>query len=214
MTRQCSPLSSPPDRWSRRSLRSRRPGRAGAARLASLTVLALLAALALPAAAAAQDLYNWSVGVMGGLGGSVDVKPGSRDFSNGSWQIEGLALTETRTYIALRLGQLSLGGKDTLFGTRVGADLSYVTLAGQYMFEESYYDSGVYLGLGAYRLGGNDAFTGQSVSKTVAGGVLGLVGDFKASRRFSVVVELSGHYIDIQNAHIYGMAHAGLAFHF
>jgi hypothetical protein len=182
--------------------------------MASLALLASVASLALPAAASAQDLYNWNVGVMGGVGGSVDVKPGSRDFSNGSWQVEALALTEPRTFLGLRVGHLALGGKDTLFGSRVGADLSYVTIAGQYMFEESYYDSGVYLGLGAYRLGGNDAVTGASASKTVAGGVLGLTGDFKASKRFSVVVEISGHYIDIRNAHIYGMAHAGLSYHF
>jgi hypothetical protein len=192
--------------------RRSRPGRA--ARAASLALLAVLVSLAQPAAAAAQDLYNWSVAVMGGVGGSVDVKPGSRSFSNASWQVEGLVLTEHRTYLGVRVGQLTLGGKDTLFGSRTGADLSYVTIAGQYMYEESYYDSGVYLGLGAYRLGGNDAVTGASASKTVAGGVLGLTGDFRASRRLSVVIEVSGHYIDIRNAHIFAMAHGGLAFHF
>ena len=196
-------------------LPDRRPRPASrAARGASLALLAALAALVLPAAAAAQDLYNWSVGVMGGVGGSVDVKPGSRDFSNATWQVEALDLTEPRLFLGLRVGHLALGGKDTLFGTRVGADLSYVTLSGQYMYEESYYDSGVYIGLGAYHLGGNDAVTGASASKTVPGGVLGLTGDFKASKRFSVVLEISGHYIDIRQAHIYGMAHGGLSFHF
>ncbi len=199
------PLVNLPDRRSR-------PGRAG--RLAGLTLLATLVTLALPAAAPAQELYNWTVGVMGGVGGSVDVKPGSRNFDNGSWQVEGLVSTESHALLGLRLGQLSLGGKSTLFGTRTGADLSYVTLAGQYMFQESYYDSGIYLGLGVYRLGGNDAVTGASSSKTVAGGVFGLTGDFRATRRVSVVVELSGHYIDIRNAHIFAMAHGGLALHF
>jgi len=205
MRHRRSPLVHLPDRRSR-AVRAARMGRRA--------LFATLATLALPAAAAAQDLYNWSVGVMGGVGGSVDVKPGSRNFSNGSWQVEGLVLTEPRTFLGLRVGHLALGGKDRLFGSRVGADLSYVTLAGQYMYEESYYDSGVYLGLGAYRLGGNDAITGASASKTVAGGVLGLTGDFKASKRFSVVAEISGHYILIRNAHIYAMGHAGLAFHF
>jgi hypothetical protein len=206
MRHRRSPLVHLPGRRSRPASR--------AARRLCMALLAALATLALPAAASAQDLYNWSVGVMGGIGGSVDVKPGSRDFSNGTWQVEALALTESRTFLGLRVGHLGLGGKDTLFGTRVGADLSYVTLSGQYMYEESYYDSGVYLGLGAYRLGGNDALTGASASKTVAGGVLGLTGDFKASKRFSVVLEISGHYIGIRQAHIYGMAHGGLSFHF
>ena len=192
--------------------RRSRPVRA--ARVYSLALLAALATLALPAAAAAQDIFNWNLGALGGVGGSPDVKPGKRTYGNATWQIEGLALTEPRTFLGVRLGHLALGGKDTAFGSRVGADLSYVTIAGQYMFEESYYDSGVYLGLGAYRLGGNDAVTGASASKTVAGGVLGLVGDFKASKRFSVVLEISGHYIDIRNAHIYAMAHGGLSFHF
>lgn len=205
MRHRRSPLIHLPDRRSRA---------ARAARVGRLALLATLATLALPAAAAAQDLYNWSVGVMGGVGGSVDVKPGSRNFSNGSWQVEGLVLTEPRTFLGLRFGHLALGGKDRLFGSRVGADLSYVTLSGQYMYEESYYDSGVYVGLGAYRLGGNDAVTGASSSKTVAGGVLGVTGDFKASKRLSVVAEISGHYILIRNAHIYAMGHAGLAFHF
>lgn len=206
MRHRRSPLVHLPDRRPRPASR--------AARGACLALLAAAVTLALPAAAAAQDRYNWSVGVMGGVGGSVDVKPGSRDYSNATWQVEALALTEPRTYLGLRVGHLALGGKDTLFGTRVGADLSYVTLSGQYMFEESYYDSGVYLGAGAYRLGGNDAVTGASASKTVAGGVFGLTGDFKASKRISVVLELSGHYIGIRKAHIYGMAHGGLSFHF
>ena len=164
MRHRRSPLVHMPDRRPRPASR--------AARELCMVLLAALAILALPAAASAQDLYNWSVGVMGGVGGSVDVKPGSRDFSNATWQVEALALTEPRTFLGLRVGHLALGGKDTLFGT------------------------------------------GASASKTVAGGVLGLTGDFKASKRFSVVLEISGHYIDVRQAHIYGMAHGGLSFHF
>jgi hypothetical protein len=209
LTRQGhSPLVNLPDRRSPPA----RPARP--CRVAGMALLAVLAALALPGAAAAQNLYNWTVGVMGGAGGSPDVKPGSRNYGNFSWQVEGLALTEQHTFLGLRLGHLALGDKSTLFGSRVGADLSYVTLAGQYNYIESYYESGVYLGLGAYRLGGKDAATGASASKTVAGGVFGLTGDFRASRRMSVLVELSAHYIDIRNAHVFAMAHGGLAFHF
>lgn len=179
-----------------------------------LAALAITAVLTLPAAAVAQELYSWSVGALGGIGGSVDVSPGSRSFANGSWQLEGQAVTDPNVSLGLRLGQLSLGGNSTLFGTRFGAGLSYVTLAGQYTFQESYYDSGVYLGLGAYRMSGTDATTGASSTRTVAGGVIGITGEFKATRRFGVLVELSGHYIDLTGSHIFGMAHAGVAFHF
>jgi hypothetical protein len=192
-------------------LLKRRPRQAGAAWAAAIAVLGTLV---LPAAAAAQDLYSWSVGALGGLGGSVDVSPGSKNVNNASWQLEGLALTEARTIIGLRVGHLDLGGKDTVFGSRVGADLSYVTLAGQYMFEESYYDSGIYLGLGGYQLGGRDALTGSSATKTSLGGVLGITGEFKATRRIGVLLELSGHYIDAKDSHVFAMGHAGVAFHF
>jgi hypothetical protein len=179
-----------------------------------LAPLLILGALALPPAAAAQDIYNWGVGLMGGVGGSADVKPGSRSFDNASYQLEGFGVIEPRTQLVLRLGHLDLGGKGTLFGSRVGADLSYVTLAGQYMYQESYYDSGIYLGLGAYRLGGKDAASGASASKTTIGGVFGVTGEFKATRRLGLLIELSAHYVDVRNAHVYAMAHGGLAFHF
>jgi hypothetical protein len=195
-----------------------RPAARPAARLrlarACMALATLAGALALPAAAAAEDLYDWTVGLMGGVGGSADVKPGSRDFSNGSYQLEGLLLTEPRTLVGIRVGHLSLGGKDTLFGSRLGADLSYATIAGQYLYEETYYDSGIFLGAGAYRLGGKDAVTGASASKTAIGGVFGVTGEFRAARRFGLVIELSAHYIDVRQSHIFAMAHGGLAVHF
>ncbi len=188
--------------------------RSGSAHLSVLALLAVLGALALPAAASAQDLYSWTVGVAGGLGGSLDVSPGSRSFDNGSWQIEGLALTEPRTLLGVRFGQLSLGNNQTVFGSKLGADLSYLTLSGQYMYEESYYDSGVYLGIGAYRLSGIDIDTGTSSSRTAVGGVVGLTGEFRATRRLGVTLEVSGHYAELTRSHIFAMAHGGLAFHF
>ncbi len=180
----------------------------------TLPLLALLALLALPGAAAAQDLYSWSVAALGGLGGSADVKPGSRSLDNGGWQLEGSVVTDPSVALVLRIGDLGLGGRNTLFATRFGADLSYLTLSGQYRFQESYYDSGIYLGIGGYRLGGTDAFSGAPATTTAIGGVLGFTGEFKATRRFGVLVELSGHYVDLKDAHLFGMAHAGLAFHF
>ena len=71
-------------------LPDRRPRPASrAARGASLALLAALAALVLPAAAAAQDLYNWSVGVMGGVGGrtrSVASQVAAKQEFAGYWE--------------------------------------------------------------------------------------------------------------------------------
>jgi hypothetical protein len=198
-----------PDGSSRRRSASAAVGRPG-----WLAMLAVAGALTLPAGAMAQDLYSWSVGLLGGIGGSEDVSPGSRSFAHPSWQLEGQAVTDPSVFLGLRVGQLSLGGNTTLFGSRLGADLSYVTLAGQYTFQESYYDSGIYIGLGAYRLSGTDVSTGASSDTTAAGGVIGITGEFKATRRFAVIVELSAHYVDISGSHIFGLAQGGLAFHF
>jgi hypothetical protein len=179
----------------------------------ALAMLALLALLALPGAAAAQDLYTWTVAAMGGLGGSTDVQTGSRSFDHGGWQLEGSVVTDPSVALVLRVGDLGLGSRSTQFGDVLGADLAYLTLAGQYRFQESYYDSGIYLGIGGYRLGGNN-LAGSSASTTAIGGVLGFTGEFKATRRFGVLVELSGHYVDLKDVHLFAMAHAGLAFHF
>ena len=79
-------------------------------------------------------------------------------------------------------------------GGRLNADLTYATVGGEYLFNEGYYTSGVYLGLGWYGLDGGEL--AESDSEGSIGLALGLTGDFAITKRFSILVELSGHYTE------------------
>jgi hypothetical protein len=176
-------------------------------------LLIAAALLGSPGAASAQqdELYTFTVGVLGGLGGSVDAEPGD-SLSNPGLQLNLSMVTEPQTHLGLRLGQLALDD-DEVFGSLTDADLTYVTLGGEYRFSERFYDSGVYIGLGGYRLEGT-SFAGSDEEDTALGLTIGLTGEFPITRWLGVLIELSGHYADLEEAQIFGMGHAGLAIHF
>ncbi|HEY9420432.1 MAG TPA: hypothetical protein VIW92_03375 [Thermoanaerobaculia bacterium] len=174
--------------------------------------LLLLAGLfLLPGAAGAQELYTFTVGVLGGIGGSFDAEPGD-SLTNTGLQLNLGLVTESRTHLVLRLGQLALD-EDEFFGSLQDADLTYATIAGEYRVSETFYDSGVYIGLGGYRLGGTSRFGGDE-EDTSWGLSVGFTGELPITRWLGFQAELSGHYVDFDEAQIFGMAHAGLAFHF
>jgi hypothetical protein len=174
--------------------------------------IALLAGLLLlPGAACAQELYNYSVGVLGGIGGSIDVEPGD-DLSNTGLQLNLSMVTDPRTHVVARLGQLGLDA-DESFGSLTDADLTYLTIGGEYRFDETWYDSGIYLALGGYRLEGTEFF-GGGFEDTSIGLAIGVTGEFKVNRWLGVLLELSGHYVDFEEAQVFGMGHGGLTVHF
>ena len=173
--------------------------------------LALLAALfLLPGAVRAQELYTFTAGLLGGIGGSVDAEPGD-GFDNTGFQLNLTMVTEPRTHVGFRLGQLALDSEDS-FGSLSEAELSYVTVAGEYRFEQSYYESGLYIGLGGYRLEGNRG--SEDEQDTAVGLNLGVTGEFKVTQWLGVLIELSGHYADLDEAQFFAMGHAGVAIHF
>ena len=169
------------------------------------------AMLLLPGAASAQELYNYTIGALGGIGGSVDVDRGD-DLGNTGYQLNLTMITEPRTHVGFRLGKLGLDSEE-FFGSLRDAELSYVTIAGEYRFRQSYYESGVYLGLGGYRLEGIGA-DDEDTSDTSIGLAVGVTGEFKVNRWLGVLVEISGHWADFDEAQIFAMAHGGLAVHF
>lgn len=166
----------------------------------------------LPGAAGAQELYTFTVGVLGGIGGSFDVEPGD-SLANTGLQVNLGLVTESRTHLVLRLGQLALDD-DEFFGSLQDADLTYATIGGEYRASESFYDSGVYVALGGYRLEGTGRFSGDDSSDTSWGLSLGFTGELPITRWLGFQAEISGHYVDFDEAQVFGMAHAGLAFHF
>jgi len=175
-------------------------------------LLLLLGLLSLPGMAGAQEQYNYSVGLLGGIGGSVDADPGD-SLGNTGYQLNLNMVTEPRTLLGLRAGQMALDD-DGLFGSLTEAELSYVTVSGEYRFRQSFYDSGFYLGLGGYRLEGT-AFSGGDGEQTSVGAVVGATGDFPINNWLGVMVEFSGHYVvDFDDAQFFVMGHGGLAIRF
>ncbi len=171
----------------------------------------LLLLLALPGAARAQELYSISAALLGGIGGSPDAEVGD-GLGNTGYQLNLEILTERRTLVGLRAGQLALD-EDERFGNFGDADLTYVTLGGEYRFRESYYDSGLFLALGGYRVAGTD-FAGRDDEETSLGLSIGATGEFRLNRHLGVLIELSGHVVDLDSAQFFGMAHGGLIVHF
>jgi hypothetical protein len=171
-----------------------------------------LALLLCPATASAQELYNYTVSALAGVGGSPDSNSDD-GLGNGSFQVGFSLVTEPGTHLGLRLGQLSFDEND-LQGGLFDADLQYATVAGEYRFREDFYESGLFFGLGAYKLDGRDFLTGQNDDDTALGATLGVTGEFELTRHFGVLVELSGHYTDLDAFNFLLMGHAGLAVHF
>lgn len=174
-----------------------------------LAVLCL--ALAAPAAVA-QERYTFTLGALGGLGGSIDADPGD-SLSNTSFQLNAGLIIEPETHLVVRAGHLNLDD-DAVFESLTDAGLDYVNIAGEYRFDHAFYESGVYFGLGGYRLDGNSLGLGESESDTSFGVVLGLTGDFELTQRLSFVVEFAGHWANLDEAQTFVTGHAGLAFHF
>lgn len=173
--------------------------------------LCLAAAALAPAAAHAQETYTFSVGAFGGLGGSVDAEPGD-ELDNTGFQLDLGMVIQPQNHLVLRLGTLDLDSGER-FEDLTGASLTYATIGGEYKYRHSYYDSGLYLALGGYRLDGDD-LAGREQDDTAIGLALGVTGEFPITRWLGVQVELSGHYADFDRANLFAMGHAGLVLHF
>jgi hypothetical protein len=184
-----------------------RPGcaRPWASRPAYRPVVLLLAAvlllLAAAGAATAQERYSYTVTLSPSIGGSF-----SEGTDNGGVQAGFSWRTQPRTAVGIRLGSFGLSGDQV--GAIESPTFRYATIAGEYRFQELYYESGVFFGLGLYQLGNG------AESEEGPGLTLGVSGDFPINKRLSVVIELSGHYADIDAASTYAGAHVGLAYQF
>jgi len=174
-------------------------------------LLLICSLLLLPGAAGAQELYTYTVGIFGGLGGSLDADPGD-SLTNTGYQLSLGVVTQTRTHLVLRTGRLTLD-EDEFFGSLRDAELTYATIGGEYRSRQDLYDSGIYLALGGYRLEGTTS-AGRDSRDTSWGLSLGVTGEVPIRRWLGLQAEFSGHYIDFDEAQFFAMGHAGLAFHF
>jgi len=184
------------------------PRRLRAAVFVAATLAALLAA---PEDASAQQLYSFTVSAAAGFGGSLDADPGD-EITLGSYQFGASIVTEPRTFVGVRIGRIGFDDDEPLEGL-FDADLTYLTLAGEYKFDQTFYEGGMYVGFGGYRLEGIDG-AGSSQDDTSFGLAVGVTGEFPITRRFGVVVEFAGHYTDLEQTQVFATGLAGLAFRF
>ncbi len=173
--------------------------------LAFSGVLAALCLLTTPLVAQESNSgYTFGLSLI--LGGTSDAEP-DPGFDNLGFQATFSFETSPRLLIAGRAGLLPL---DTDEGSGFDADLGYLTVGGEYRLSESYYESGLFIGLGVYDLSG-DTFVDNETSLGLS---LGITGDFRINNRFSFVAELMGHAVDMDYTNFFVTANAGVAYHF
>ena len=98
----------------------------------------LLCLLAMPGSAAAQSAFDFTIGVMGGIGGATDAEPDS-GLGNLGLQVLFAAENDSNTRFSVRLGTMDLDTddfNDAFFVNTSDATLTYLTLSGEYMFTE------------------------------------------------------------------------------
>jgi len=183
------------------------------ARKTAPLLLALLVALSLAGEASARNLesYLFTAGALGGRGGSFDLDP-DPGLSNPAWLVYAGMATDLQTQVSLRLGRLEFD-EDAGFGDLEKADLEFAVLAGEYRFPKTYYDVGVYLGLGGYRVDGLAA-DGENVDDSGLGVAFGITGDYRIWRNFFLTAEINAHYVFIDRANLFGTALAGVSIRF
>ena len=183
----------------------------------AMTLLLAAAGVALaagPASAQAPSggrlLEDFAISFMGGIGGSVDEdEPG---YDNTTLQLGGSFSTDKNTVVGLRLGRIEFGSDERL-GDLFDVQVTYVTLAGEYRFSESYYESGLFFGLGFYDIEGTRVFTGKE-SEIRLGITGGATGDFDVTERLAVVAELVGHVVPGSEAQFFATGLVGVAIRF
>jgi hypothetical protein len=174
--------------------------------------MGLLGAVALTVGLAASparavEPYLVTVGLLGGVGGPLDADDPDPGTTQPALELQVGYITEPRTILALRVGRLDFGSDDQL-GNTFDPQLSYITLAGEYRLYRNWYDSGLFLGLGNYRLTGEDA-AGRDRHESSWGVIGGATAEFEMARHVSLLTQLTGHYADVEGAQLFATVMAG-----
>jgi hypothetical protein len=178
-------------------------------RLAGVVVIVWGLAAGLPSAGSAQTFHSFSFSLFGGVGGSPDVD--DAEYGNTTIQAAFGVEMDRGTTVTVRAGRLAVE-PDHGFGAFDSADLDYVTVTGDYSFNEPAFKSSLFLGLGAYRFDGER--DGLSVEETVPGLTFGVGADFPLTKQISVVLELAAHWADLEEAQLFATGLGGLSIKF
>ena len=178
-----------------------------------LVLAIILAVTLMPVDAQAQDV-GITLALSGGVGGSPD----SDGYGGSGFQLLAGMEFSPRTLTAVRFGELSTDLEFTTDSATFveDADLTYLTVGTEYRRGADYYDSGLFIGIGYYKLEGTRPSglpTGDlPIDEDSLGLSMGVTGDFRINKRFSALVEISGHYADFDDVQFFLMGHVGLAF--
>ena len=190
--------------------RNKATGIATTGRAGWLALLVLFVVAAAPARA--SEPYVVSVGLLGGIGGPLDADDPDPGTSQQALELQVGLVTEPRTLLQLRVGRIEFD-EDDLLGDIFAPQLEYVTIGGEYRFYKNWYDSGIFLGLGGYRLTGED-FGGGSRDETAIGVTGGVTGEFEITQHFALLGQISGHYVDLDQSQLFATAMGGVAVKF
>ncbi len=176
--------------------------------LAAVVALILVPEHADAQASSTTELNTFTVSLMGGLGGSIDSSESGYD--NSTIQLGLSSVPSQAVKLGLRIGRL---GSMERLGNVLDADLTYLTVSGEYLFGEAGYQSGVFLGLGVYELEGTRRLFDDAFSTTTAGLTGGVTGEFDISRRFGILAELSFHGLVRGDDQFFATGLVGLAYY-
>ncbi len=187
-----------------------------------LSVVIALTLFCLAGSSSAQLPSRYTAGLMIGFGSPIGSGPSGStigdvyllddSFDVGYQLLFNLDIRDGVLF-GVRLGQMDVELATPILeqlGAPVASDLTYFTLSGEYRLPIGSYMSGLYIGTGYYSVDGQSIFEDDSA----LGLTLGTTGDFRINDHWSLMVEFSGHYADLDVAQFFVMAHAGVAFHF
>ncbi|MCP3959725.1 MAG: outer membrane beta-barrel protein [bacterium] len=188
-----------------------------------ILILVALTPLFSPGSSSAQSTHRYSIGLMGGFGASTSSEPASPTLDTTfvrddefEFGLEFLFNMEMRrgTLFGVRVGQLDVElANPSLLALSIGpveSELTYLTLSGEYRLSAGHYQSGLFAGIGYYGIDGQNFFEDDSAIGLVGG----TTGDFRLADRWSLMLEFTAHYADLDYAQFFIMGHVGLAYHF
>ena len=178
-------------------------------RIPGLLIAATLFWTALAAPLSAQQPIR-SLTLSGGLAGSID--EGDTGFSNPVVQLRFAVETSERGNLGVRLGRMEFD--EVVRGRVEDVTVDYLSVVGEYMFDEPSHQSGLYIGLGFFDMDGTRLDGRGTVDEGSMGLVIGALGEFKVADRWFIYGEGMASYTGLDVAQIFANLQVGVGYRF